>query len=103
MPDLSRAGIDFDEVRVSSLCLQHEIKTVKSGKIEAASHRVRSSRHFRVLDRAHYRGVPSRTCLVDYLKMEASEDATVPADNGAGGFASGHERLGVDHGPTTQD
>ena len=35
--------------------------------------------------------------------MEAREDGALPADNGAGGFAAGHKRLGIDHGPTPQE
>ena len=38
MSDLSRSRIDFDEVRVSGARLQHEVKSVKPGKIEPANH-----------------------------------------------------------------
>src|SRR5271169_6416434 len=103
MSYLSRSGIDFDEVRISSARFQHEIKSVETGKTEPASHPLNRCRHFSVLDQAHHSCVSLRTSLVDNLKMETREDGTLPASDGAGCLAAGHERLGVDHRPTPQD
>ena len=71
--NLSRAGIDFDEIRISRVCLKHEVEPMHSGEIEAAGDFFGSARHFSVLNQTHHCGWARRTPLVEHLKMEAGQ------------------------------
>ena len=49
VPDLSSSGIDFDEVGISGLRLEHEIKSMQARQIQSADHLLDGGQTFRHL------------------------------------------------------
>ena len=80
MSNLSRSrGLISTRGRRFSFSLEHEIETVKPGKIEAASHFLGGEPHFsRVLDRGHHRGM-----LLSDLPCSTSHESKAGGDGAA--------------------
>src|ERR1700690_2372364 len=99
MSHLSRAGIDFDEVRVPGIFFQHKIKSANARESHSPHNSFYGSRDFRVLNRADHGSVPGGVALAEHLKMQTREDPALPANDSAGGFVSRYEGLNTDCEP----
>ncbi len=79
VPHLRGPWINFDQVRVSSVRLQHEIKSVNPRKTEPADHLLGGRRHLRVFDQAQNTGGTRCTALIDHLEMQTGQYCALPA------------------------
>src|SRR5580698_5285878 len=95
MSNLSRAGIDLDQMRVARVYLQHEIKTVDPRKIEATGHFFSSRHHFGVFGQAHDTRRACRIPFVNDLEMKTGQNLPFPASHCAGGLAARNEHLSI--------
>src|ERR1700677_212671 len=98
MPHLGRPGIDLDEIGVSRVRVQHEIKSMHPRKLKPPNHFLDRVRHVGVFDETHHTGWPGQVSLVDHLEVKAGEYSSFPAGHRAGSLAPRHKRLRVDHG-----
>src|SRR5438874_256553 len=102
MSDLSCTWIHLNKMCVSSICFQHEVKTMQAGKIETPSDYLSSSRHLSVLNKTQDCRVAYRLCFVENFKMKTREDSALPASHCTGRFTSCHKGLGIHYGSTTK-